>query len=144
MNTTVLNLDSLAVTEYTTPFTGLSGAYEATADGVFQAGGTTDDGTAITWTAQFGLTLGEKARLQSPRYTYVHCDNSDGMSATVVSTSGSYEYGKPQRHRRASRFTLGRGVRDSYLQMGVKATSLTAITVDTIEFETGASANRRM
>ncbi len=44
MNTTVLNLETLAVTEYTTPFTGISDDFECTATGMFKVEGDKDDG----------------------------------------------------------------------------------------------------
>ena len=74
--TLVLHTDSLAVTEYSTPFTGLAGNYEATADGLFSVGGTQDDSVNIPVTATFGMPLTGSMNRQRAQYLYVMAPGS--------------------------------------------------------------------
>ena len=83
MNTLVLHTDSLAVTEYDTPFTGLSGDFEATADGLFSVGSTLDDTARIPVTATFGMPLTSSKNRQRPQYLYVFGTGLKGLKTTV-------------------------------------------------------------
>lgn len=145
MNTTVMNLETLAVTEYTTALTGVSGDYQATAAGVAKVGGTTDAGAVFPSSLTFGLTLGASSRLQRPRMLYAYHTGGAGLSATVEDSQGNvFEYENQQRTNRVARFALGRGIRDGYLKFGLKADGSEAFTLDKVEFDTDASANRRI
>lgn len=145
MNTTVLNLESLAVTEYTTPFTGVSDDFECTATGLFKVGGDTDNGVAITPSFSFGLLLSESGRLRRAKYLYLHGTGDLGMTATVTDGRGnSYSYDALFRHGRASRFTLGAGLRDGYLKIAVSSAGSAPFIIDRASFETSESTNRRL
>ena len=145
MNTTVFNLENLAVTEYTTPFTGISGDFEATADGVYVVGGVLDDAAKIVSSFGFGLSLTDSTRQRRAKYLYIH--GTGGVDMTTDVTDGrdnTYSYTAVQRHGRAARFVLGAGLRDSYLKFTVNNPGTEALAVDRLDFETPESVNRRM
>ncbi len=145
MNTLVLNLENLAATEYTTPFTGLAGNYEATATGVYAAGGTEDDGVAFASGISFGMKLTGSARKQHPRYLYIYHTGEPVLTATITDSGGvSHSYDEAHRTDRAGRFTLGRGFRDNYLAVGLTSDGSDAFAIDKIEFDADVSANRRI
>ncbi len=145
MNTLVLHTDSLAVTEYDTPFTGLSGDFEATADGLFSVGSTLDDTARIPVTATFGMPLTASKNRQRPQYLYVFGTGLKGLKTTVLTSGGSdYTYPGDERHDRAMRFTLGRGIRDNYLQFQIIGTGIEALAIDRAEFVTAESSTRRL
>ena len=145
MNTTVLNLENLAVTEYTTPFTGVSGDFETTADGVYVVGGVLDDTTNIVSSFGFGLSLADSTRQRRTKYLYIH--GTGGIDMTTDVSDGrdnTYSYTAVQRHGRAARFVLGAGLRDSYLKFAINNPGTEALSVDRLDFETPESVNRRM
>lgn len=145
MSTLCLNLGNLAVTEYSTDFTGLAGDTECTVDGVFLAGGETDNDARIPTLAEFGLLLGDGARRQRAQYVYVHGESSGNVKARVTDSRGnSYSYGSAAVHDRTRRFVLGRGIRDNYLKVALVGTGANVLAIDRIEFETAVSSNRRL
>lgn len=145
MNTIVLNLETLAVTEHDHALTGVAGEYQATVTGVEKAEGSADDGVAITSALTFGLNLSANAKLQRPRFLYAHHSGGAGLSATVEDSQGNaYEYAAQQRTLRTARFALGRGIRDGYLKFGLNNTGDEPFTLDRVEFDTDVSANRRI
>lgn len=145
MNTTVFNLENLAVTEYTTPFTGLSGDFEATAAGVYAVGGMLDDAAKIASSFAFGLSMKESSRQRRAKYLYVFGTGGVDMTTDVTDGRGdTYNYTAVQRHGRAARFVLGAGLRDNYLKFALNNPGTEALTVDRLEFETPESVNRRM
>jgi hypothetical protein len=145
MNTIVLNLETLAVTEHDRALTGVAGDYQATATGVEKAEGDADDDAPITAALTFGLNLTPSTRLQRPRYLYAHHSGGAGLSATVEDSQGNvYEYTQQQRTLRTARFALGRGIRDGYLKFGLNNTGDEPFTLDRVEFDTDTSTNRRI
>lgn len=150
MNTLVMNLDNLAVTEYTSQLTGISGDYEAMADGVFLVGGIRDVNAAntsakIVSSFSFGLALTESARQRRAKYLYLHGTGGVDMTTTVTDgKANAYTYTAVQRHGRAARFVLGGGLRDNYLKFSVTNPGTEALSIDRLEFETPESTNRRM
>ena len=145
MNTTVLNLETLAVTEYTTPFTGISDDFECTATGLFKVGGDTDDGVDFEPSFAFGLLLPESGRLRRTKYLYLHGTGDLGMTAMVTDGRGNaYSYDALFRHGRAARFTLGAGLRDGYLKVAVRSAGSAPFIIDRASFETAESTNRRL
>ena len=146
MNTTVLNLDTLAVTEYTPVLTGLSNTYEATADGVLKVGGATDEGSAkVAASFTLGLTLSPSGKQRRPKYLYLQGSNLGGATAVVTDNKGgSYTYTALQRHAGAARFVLGGGIRDNYLNLTVRLLNALPVSIDRLEFETFDSTTRRM
>lgn len=144
MNTVVLHLGSLAVTEYTSPFTGLAGDLETTADGVYEVGGEDDDGVKIESAFSFGLSL-KDGRHQRARYLYAWLDGGVGMKASVTTSAGRrYEYSGTERHGRVQRFVFGAGIRDNYLQVGLRNARGASFTIDRLEAETSGSSTRRL
>ena len=145
MNTLVFNLDNLAVTEYTTPFTGLSGDFETTADGVYQVGGTLDDAAKIVSGFALGLTLTASGKQRRAEYLYLHGTGTESATATVTDGGGgSYAYKAQPRHDQVSRFVLGRGIRDNYLTVAMAFPGNKPVSMDRLEFEGPESATRRM
>ena len=145
MNTTVFNLETLAVTEYSTPFTGVSDDFECTADGLFKVGGNTDDGVAITPSFAFGMLILESTRLRRAKYLYVHGTGGLAMTATVTDGQGdTYSYDSLFRHGRAARFTLGAGIREGYLKVALRSAGDLPFIIDRLSFETPESVNRRL
>lgn len=144
MNTIVLHTDSLAVTEYSTEFTGLSGDYEATADGLYQVGGVLDDETSIPITATFGMPLTAGMKRQRAEYLYVFGTGVRGLRASVITTDKTYTYSGYERHDRAVRFELGKGIRDNYLQFRLTSAGAEAVAIDSVDFRTIESATRRL
>lgn len=146
MNTTVFNLSTLAVTEYTPAYTGLSGDIEALVDGVYRVGGNLDAATKIVSAFSFGLNTAEgSTKQQRPQYLYLHGTGLSGASTTIADgKGGSYLYTAQQVHDRATRFVLGKGIRDNYLKASVSFPGTTAVNLDRAEFMTADSANRRM
>lgn len=145
MNTIVLNLETLAVTEHDRALTGVAGEYQATATGVEKAEGSADGVAPITSTLTFGLNLSASAKLQRPRFLYAHHSGGAGLSATVEDSQGNaYEYASQQRNMRTARFALGRGIRDGYLKFGLNNTGDEPFTLDRVEFDTDVSTNRRI
>lgn len=145
MNTIVLNLETLAVTEHDRALTGVAGEYQATITGVEKAEGSTDGVAPITSTLTFGLNLSANAKLQRPRFLYAHHSGGAGLSATVEDSQGNtYEYASQQRTLRTARFALGRGIRDGYLKFGLNNTGDEPFTLDRVEFDTEVSTNRRI
>lgn len=145
MNTIVLNLETLAVTEHDRALTGVAGEYQATVTGVEKAEGSADDGAVITSALTFGLNLSASTKLQRPRFLYAHHSGGAGLSATVEDSQGNaYEYTAQQRNMRTARFALGRGIRDGYLKFGLNAAGDEPFTLDRVEFDTDISTNRRI
>lgn len=145
MNTTVFSLENLAVTEYTTPFTGISGDFESTAAGVYAVGGTTDDEEPIASSFAFGLSMMDSTRQRRAKYLYIHGTGGVDMTADVTDgRDNTYSYTAVQRHGRAARFVLGAGLRDSYLKFTINNPGTEALAVDRLDFETPESVNRRM
>lgn len=145
MNTTVFNLESLAVTEYSTLFTGISNDFECTATGLFKVEGDTDDGVAFTPSFSFGMLISESTRLRRAKYLYLHGTGGLGMAATVTDGQGvSYSYDSLFRHGRAARFTLGAGIRQGYLKVALQSAGDLPFIIDRISIETPESVNRRL
>lgn len=145
MNTTVFNLETLAVTEYTTPFTGISDDFECTATGMFKVEGDKDDGVQFTPSFALGLLIPESTRLRRAKYLYLHGTGDLGMIATVTDAQGvSYRYDALFRHGRAARFTLGAGIRQGYLQVSLQSVGSAPFIIDRVSFETPESVNRRL
>lgn len=145
MNTLVLNLESLAVTEYTPQFTGLAGDFEATAAGLAQVGGLLDDTARVTPSVTFGMALEAGARRSAPRYLYLFGTGLDGSTATVLTNDGGeYRYTAMTRHDRAARFSLGRGIKDNYLQLKIEGNGRVALTIDQADFVTNEAVQRRL
>lgn len=144
MNTIVMNLQNLAVTEHTVARTGLAGSLETSADGVYLAGGSSDDGAKITVSFSLGSPLQSSSARQRPRYLYLYGPNLSDATVDIGDTRGaSYTY-YGQTHDNVTRFVLGRGLRDNYLLVRVRRSSAAETVVDRLEFEADASATRRM
>ena len=62
----------------------------------------------------------------------------------ITSDGKSYDYPATERHDRAQRFVLGRGIRDNYLQFQLKGTGVEALAIDSAEFVTADSDTRRL
>jgi len=147
MNTTIFTLDSLGVTEYDTPFTGVSGDYECTAAGLYKVGGDDDAGTRITSSFAVGLTLndGQSGKQRRPKYLYLHGEDVMNFSASVATSAGKpYTYKPIQRHARVGRFTLGAGLRDPFLKVSLSHNGALPFSLDQFEFQTYESETRRM
>lgn len=145
MNATVVNLSNLAVTEYTTPFTGLAGDFECTADGVHLVGGSTDNGTKLSPRIELNMSTGKNTNRQRPKYIYVHGTATKGLTGRVTSGSGkTYDYKPATIHGRTTRFTLGAGLRDVYLKFALFAPSADAFHIDQLNIETFTSDTRRL
>lgn len=145
MNTTVFNLETLAVTEYTTLFTGVSDDFECTATGLFKVEGDTDDGVQFTPSFALGLLIPESTRLRRAKYLYLHGTGDLGMTATITDAQGvSHSYDSLFRHGRAARFTLGAGIREGYLKVSLQSAGSAPFIIDRIAFETPESVNRRL
>ncbi len=145
MNTLVMNLDNLAVTEYTTALTGLSGDYETTTAGVFKVNGSLDVAAKIASSFTFGLLIPDTTRLRRAKYIYIHGTGGLEMTATITDSAGNtYAYDSIFRHGRAARFTLGAGIRDGYLKVTLASAGDAPFIIDRISFETPESDNRRL
>lgn len=145
MNTIVMNLENLAVTEYTPAATGLSGDYETTAAGLTKVGGLLDGAAKVLPSVTFGMALGNGARRSVPRYLYLFGTGLDGMAATVRTNDGTaHRYTAMMRHERAARFVLGRGIRDNYLQLKIDGGGRAALVIDQAEFVTNESTQRSL
>lgn len=145
MNTTVFNLENLAVTEYTPQYTGISGDYEATSAGVFKVGGILDVAAKIVSSFSFGLAMADSTRQRRARYLYAHGTGGVDMTTQVTDGKGNtYSYTAVQRHGRAARFVLGAGLRDPYLKFSLTNPGTEALTIDRLDFEASESTNRRM
>lgn len=145
MNTIVLHTDSLAVTEYSTEFTGLGGDYEATVDGLFRVDGLLDDEALVPTVATFGMPLMASQKRQRPEYLYAFGTGMKGMKAQVLTSDGdTYRYNGFERHDRSLRFVLGRGIRDNYLQFKLTTTGVESLALDGVDFMTVESNTRRL
>lgn len=145
MNTLVLHADTLAVTEYDTPFTGVSDDFESTSSGLYAVGGSLDGTTAIASTVTFGLQMGEGNKRQRAEYLYVFGEGLLGMTATVLTSAGaSYTYSSTEQHDRSARFIPGKGIRDNYLQFQLSSAGAQALAIDQVDFMTAASTTRRL
>lgn len=145
MNTIVLHTDSLAVTEYSTPYTGLGGDYAATADGLFKVGGLQDGTTPVPTVATFGMPLTAAMKRQRAEYLYVFGSGLKGLRTTVITSDDkTYQYTGFERHDRALRFVLGRGIRDNYLQFKLTSAGAEAMAIDSADFVTVESSSRRL
>lgn len=142
MNTIVFNLGTLAVTEYTPALTGVSGEFEAAADGIYKQSGT----ETVTSTVTMGMDLSDTR--QHPRYVYVAGTNLGSPSAltmTITDSGGTaYSYANSKVHDRIARFELGRGLRDNYLSASLQIVSSAQVIVDEVEFVVEKSNKRRL
>lgn len=142
MNTIAFHAENLAVTEYTPTFTGLSPNYAVIGGKLCSVAGTTDDTSAITPLVELGYSL-EGGRLQRARYMYALGDGGAALAVYVKQLNGTrYDYTTPQLTQRSTRFTLGGGLRDNYLQLGV--TGDATMTLEQLSFETATSQQRRI
>lgn len=145
MNTTVFNLATLSVTEYTTPLTGLSGDFESTADGLFRVGGTTDAGAAISSSVTLGLDLTRSGKRRRLGGVVLYGNGLKNTSIAVADSDGkSYSYTAKQLHADVARFPVGRGIYDNYLQLTVNSRSTEAFELDRVELDEYESTNRRL
>jgi hypothetical protein len=143
MNTIVLHAETLAVTEYTPAFTGLSPNFAVLGGKLCSVGGTADDAAVIAPVAEFGFVMNSGWGLQRPRFMYALGDGGTALSAYVKLLDGTrYDYTTPQLTRRSTRFTLGGGLRDNYLQFGI--TGDASVTLEQVAFETAGSQQRRI
>ena len=144
MNTLVMNLQNLAVTEHTAARTGMSGALDTSDSGVYLTGGTADDGGRIYTTFSLGTPLNGDSTRQRARRLYLYGSGLSTAIAHVSDSKGaSYQYAGGT-HDRATRFLLGRGLRDNYLAVKVSQLSAAATVIDRLEFEADTAASRRM
>ena len=146
MNTIVMNLGNLAVTEYTAPCTGVCGDYEAAPDGVHEVGGTLDHETVFTPAWSFGLDMEPAARRRHAKYVYVHGTGNDEnlqlrVRGAVSSIDYTYDLATGRGH--ASRFVLGGGIKDSSLKLSFSRSTEGAFMVNRIELVDFMSVNRR-
>lgn len=143
MNTIVLHAEILAVTEYTPTFTGLSPNFAVIGGKLCSVGGTLDVAAAIAPVAEFGFSMNSGWGLQRPRFTYALGDGGSALSSYVKLLDGTrYNYATPQLTKRSTRFTLGGGLRDNYLQFGIIGNA--SMTLEQVAFETANSQQRRM
>jgi hypothetical protein len=146
VNTLVFSLETLAVTEYTTAFTGLSGDIECVAGGVCQVGTDKDLGVNIVSAVSFGLALNDgRGAQQRPQHLYVHGNEVRQLRASV-SSAGGHEYSYSANHwrERVVRFNLGKGLRAAYLKFGLTNSGYLPFVIDSIDFEPVASGQRRL
>lgn len=67
------------------------------------------------------------------------------MKATMTDTANkTYTYNAADRHGRVCRFMLGKGLRDSYLKLGLLSTDTEPFVIDQIDLSTVPSINRRL
>lgn len=142
MNTLVFHAENLAVTEYSLGFTGLSPNFAVLNGKLCKVDGTTDDTAPITPTIELGYVV-EGGRLQRPLNMYALGDGGAALTTYVQLLDGTrYNYTTPQLLKRSTRFTLGRGLRDNYLQLGIVGNA--TMTLEQLSFETAASQQRRI
>ncbi len=142
MNSIVLNLRTLAVTEADPSLTGIDGPFETAADGVYKTGGE----EAVTGTVSWGMNLSELR--QRPKYLYLFGTNlkhAGPAQLTVNDAAGKgYTYRMAAVHERVGRFEIGRGIRDNYLGMTLVLQSTKQIVIDAIDDQRERSINRRL
>ena len=141
MNTIVFNLGTLAVTEYTPALTGVSGEFEAAADGIYKQSGT----ETVTASVTTGKPLSPTR--EHTRYVYVAGTNLGAATPTVtVTDSGgaSYNYASSKTNDHITRFELGRGLRDTYLDVSLQLISSNEVVIDEIEFVADKTQKRRL
>ena len=145
MNTIVLNLGNLAVTEYTAACTGVAGDYEAAPTGLHKVGGTLDHNTVFTRAWSFGLDMEAQARRRHAKYVYLHGTGNDDLTLRVRGGESAIDYTYEIQPGRglASRFVLGSGVKDSALQLSFSRATEGAFMVNRIELVDYNSTNRR-
>lgn len=142
MNTLVMNLTTLGVTEYDAACTGISGDFEASSEGLFKLAETPDPRRA-SWA--FGLQLEKEGRQQRPKYLYLFGQGLDGIEADVADTRGNtYTYPLNMRHDNVGRIQFGQGIRDNYLQVTVARESTEPLLIDRLELDMLTSSTRRL
>lgn len=145
MNTIVLNLENLGVTEYSGAFTGLAGDFETLSAGLALVGGLKDDAALVVPSVTFSMALEANGRRLTPHYVYVFGQGADEAAATVTTSAGvAHSYRSSMVHDRAVRFVLGKGLRDNYLQLKIAGTGRAALSIDQLEFVTTQSDHRRL
>lgn len=146
MNTIVLNLGNLAVTEYTATCTGVSEDFEVSSTGLYKVGGTKDGDAVFTPAWTFGLELEPAAKRRQPKYIYLHGKGNKGVKARVRGgqTDIDFSYDFQPGHGLAGRFVLGSGIKDSALKLSFTRLVEGAFEVTRIELVDYDSTNRRL
>ena len=145
MNAVVLSLETLAVTEYDSPYTGVSGRFETDLGGLHVLDATDDNGVPIGSGFTFGLELTGETSQRRAEYLYVHGAGVQALESAVTDSRGVvYPYSAIQRHDRVARFKFGRGIRDSHLQYGLACAGEQPYAIDRVSFETLEPLARRM
>lgn len=145
MSTLVFHSSTLGVTEYSTAFTGLTGSYEALADAVYTAGGTTDADTAFVSTFSLGVASTKNGLKRIPIHAYIQALTAATMRCVVATTAAAVStYAATFKSGRMQRFTFGRGIRDNYLGFTFSNPDGAPFLIDHVEIVTESSKQRKV
>ena len=142
MNTIVMNTLTGAVTEYDWAFQSITPTHAGSATGLFLLGGDKDGALPIPADVLTGKQLMDAAQKKRIPDIYYAVESEPGSLSCVVATEDEeYEYDFAVRAGGVSRANPGKGIRESYLQVGLKSTG-DDFTLDYIEANVAVTSRR--
>ena len=141
----VVNLLTGAVSEYENfAFHSIIPGYAGAADGLYELGANTDNGTDIIATAITGSTLFGGSLKKRVEEVFFSLFGSGDSEMLVVGENGSYVYTFEVRDTGESRSQPGKGIRSNYLAFGYRNADGADFQLDRIEVSVVPSDNRRI
>lgn len=146
MTAIVVNLVTAAVTEYDWTFAALCSTHAGSEDGLFELGGTDDDGAAIDSSWDTGVTLREGTLKKALDCAYLAMRGAAGSRGVFVvhTPAESYEYEFEVGEGGVSRAKLGRGIKENFLGFGYRNQDGAYFAIDRVEIPLNASEQRRI
>lgn len=145
MNTMVVDLQTLSVTEQTPPCTGVAGDVECSDEGVYTPDGASTE--VVPAAIEFGVDMVDpNGRRQRPKYLYLAGQKMNALKCTVraVGSDKSFSYFPQMTHDRTMRYVLGAGIRDTHLAFSLQSTAAGPFTIERLSFESFTSTTRRL
>lgn len=139
----VMNTLTGGVTEYTGfGFQSITPTHAGSASGLFLLGGDTDNSAPITADVLTGKQVMEAAQKKRiPNIYYAVESDASSLTCTVATEDEEYEYDFYVRGDGVSRADPGKGIIESYLQVGLK-TAGEDFKLDYIEANVAVTARR--
>ena len=133
----VLNTKNFALTEYdnydyNSLFNYNGKLFGAKADGIYELTGDTDDGDIIDWEFKTGKLDLEDGLLRKARHVWLSYKPSGDLILSVDDGENEYEYAVESCKQidNAVRIKLGKGIRNRYIQLGLRNVANEKITLD--------------
>ena len=133
----VLNTKNFALTEYdnydyNSLFNYNGKLFGAKTDGIYELTGDTDDGDIIDWEFKTGKLDLEDGLLRKARHVWLSYKPSGDLILTVDDGENEYEYAVESCKQidNAVRIKLGKGIRNRYIQLGLRNVANEKITLD--------------